>query len=266
MVNQFIRIINWERFQHYKDRNPPWIKLHRELLTSRTWITSDDTSRALAIACMVLAAETGNSIPFDPVFIKRRAYLNQEPDFAQLLAAQFIEIIDESGNASSVLAGCKQVARPETETETEGEKRQKRASAHSRVFHKPSFDELKAYCQERQNGVDSQEFLDHYEANGWKVGRNPMKDWRAAVRTWEQRRQRDTKPNANRFGGKTPLEMAKEEVEDWSARNKSASNPNNRAEQKQADILRARERARADLMGARPSDDSSSGLGRNGHS
>ncbi len=43
MANQkFIRVVNLERFQHYKDRNPPWIKLHRELLSSRTWVTSDD--------------------------------------------------------------------------------------------------------------------------------------------------------------------------------------------------------------------------------
>jgi len=43
-----------------------------------------------------------------------------------------------------------------------------------------------AYCQERGKGIDPQAFIDHYIANGWKVGRNSMKDWRAAVRTWER--------------------------------------------------------------------------------
>lgn len=50
---------------------------------------------------------------------------------------------------------------------------------------KPSFEELSAYCAARGKGVDPQKWFDHYSANGWKVGRNSMKDWKAAVRTWE---------------------------------------------------------------------------------
>jgi hypothetical protein len=46
-------------------------------------------------------------------------------------------------------------------------------------------EEVRAYCQERGNSVDAQRFVDYYGANGWKVGKNPMKDWKAAVRTWE---------------------------------------------------------------------------------
>ena len=56
----------------------------------------------------------------------------------------------------------------------------------ARVFIKPTVDDVKAYCQERQNNIDPQQFIDHYESNGWKVGRNSMKDWKAAVRTWEK--------------------------------------------------------------------------------
>jgi hypothetical protein len=54
-------------------------------------------------------------------------------------------------------------------------------------FIKPSLDEVRSYCQERQNNVDAERFIDYYESNGWKVGKNPMKDWKAAVRTWERR-------------------------------------------------------------------------------
>ena len=53
-------------------------------------------------------------------------------------------------------------------------------------FHAPTIDEVKAYCQERGNNVDAQRWFDYYESNGWKVGRNAMKDWKAAVRTWER--------------------------------------------------------------------------------
>ena len=54
-------------------------------------------------------------------------------------------------------------------------------------FTPPTLENVKAYCQERCNNVDAQRFVDHYTANGWKVGKNPMKDWKAAVRTWEKR-------------------------------------------------------------------------------
>jgi hypothetical protein len=50
----------------------------------------------------------------------------------------------------------------------------------------PTLDEVKAYCNERNNRVDPERFIDYYTANGWKVGKNPMKDWKAAVRTWER--------------------------------------------------------------------------------
>lgn len=53
-------------------------------------------------------------------------------------------------------------------------------------FIPPTLEEIKAYCLERKNGVDPEKWQSHYQANGWKVGKNPMKDWRAAVRTWEK--------------------------------------------------------------------------------
>lgn len=53
-------------------------------------------------------------------------------------------------------------------------------------FQAPCIEEVKAYCQERNNHVDAQAWIDHYTSNGWRVGRNAMKDWKAAVRTWEK--------------------------------------------------------------------------------
>ena len=53
-------------------------------------------------------------------------------------------------------------------------------------FKKPTVEEVAAYCAERNNGVDAERFVSHYDSVGWKVGKNPMKDWRAAVRTWER--------------------------------------------------------------------------------
>lgn len=53
-------------------------------------------------------------------------------------------------------------------------------------FISPSREEVAAYCNERNNGVDAGKWYDHYTSNGWMVGRNKMKDWKAAVRTWEK--------------------------------------------------------------------------------
>lgn len=55
-------------------------------------------------------------------------------------------------------------------------------------FTPPTVEEVRAYCQERNNSIDPQRFVDFYTANGWAQGRGkPIKDWRAAVRTWEAR-------------------------------------------------------------------------------
>lgn len=71
-------------------------------------------------------------------------------------------------------------AQPEPELPTEKPKKSKR-------FVKPTVDEVRAYCEERQNGIDPEYFVDYYEARGWIASKTPMKDWKAAVRTWERR-------------------------------------------------------------------------------
>jgi uncharacterized protein YdaU (DUF1376 family) len=56
----------------------------------------------------------------------------------------------------------------------------------SKVFMLPTLEEVTQYCRERGNLVDPQQWFDYYTANGWRVGRNPMRDWKAAIRTWER--------------------------------------------------------------------------------
>lgn len=63
----------------------------------------------------------------------------------------------------------------------------KEEKATARKFKRPSLEEVVNYCIERANNIDAQQFIDHYNSNGWKVGRNAMKDWKAAVRTWEKK-------------------------------------------------------------------------------
>ena len=74
----------------------------------------------------------------------------------------------------------------EIEKEKEIEKKNKADKPARARFTKPTIEEVQAYCRERGNSVDANRFIDYYEANGWKVGKNPMSDWRAAIRTWEK--------------------------------------------------------------------------------
>ena len=53
-------------------------------------------------------------------------------------------------------------------------------------FSPPTLEEIRAYCSERGNHVDAERFFNYYTSNGWKVGKNAMKDWKAAIRTWER--------------------------------------------------------------------------------
>lgn len=65
----------------------------------------------------------------------------------------------------------------------------------------PAREDVERYCRERGNHVDVDRFMSHYESNGWKVGRNAMKDWKAAVRTWEK-----SSFGGNEYGqGKQPV-------------------------------------------------------------
>ena len=71
-------------------------------------------------------------------------------------------------------------------------------------FVKPTLEQVAAYIAERNSDVNPQRFLDYYESNGWMVGRTHMKDWKAAVRTWEAKEVKSSKPIAygNNFDGR----------------------------------------------------------------
>lgn len=111
------KVKNWREFQHYKDRNPPWIKLHFALLSSSDWVALDDASRVLAVACMLAASKNDGVIDGSErglTYLKRVAYLNTDPDINPLIECGFLECASTMlADASKNLAN----ARPETETE-----------------------------------------------------------------------------------------------------------------------------------------------------
>lgn len=72
----------------------------------------------------------------------------------------------------------------EIELDKDKENRERKTA---KRFTPPTVEEVKAYCEERNNGIDAERFVDFYASKGWRVGKEPMKDWKASVRTWEKR-------------------------------------------------------------------------------
>ena len=85
----------------------------------------------------------------------------------------------------------------EVEVEVEGESENDSyitpptPSSRGKRFVPPTVDEVRQYCQSRNNGIDPEAFVAFYASKGWRVGQAPMKDWKQAVITWEKRRKQD---------------------------------------------------------------------------
>ena len=109
---EYLRVKNWQQFQHYKHRNPPWIKLHQSLLDDYDFARLPDASKLLALCIWLLAARTENKIPHDCAWIQSRCNLKSKPDCKILIDSGFIECYQD---ASKTLATCVQSADPETE-------------------------------------------------------------------------------------------------------------------------------------------------------
>ena len=81
------------------------------------------------------------------------------------------------------------------------------------IFYPPTVEEVKAYCQERNNGIDAESFVSFYESKGWMIGKNKMKDWKAAVRTWERSRKEEKKNEKPKFDSFTQRDYDFAELE-----------------------------------------------------
>jgi hypothetical protein len=112
---------NFEKFQHYKDRAPPWIKLYNELLDDYDFACLQDASKMHLIAIWLLASRSENKIPYDPEWISKRINATDPVDLDALCRCGFIVVDQElQGSeqvASKPLAECLSRDRGEGETE-----------------------------------------------------------------------------------------------------------------------------------------------------
>ena len=103
------------------------------------------------------------------------------------------ELLEKASQNDADVTQMLQVSDVEIEKEIEIDK------SKSNRFTPPTIEEVKAYCQERNNTVDPETFINFYESKGWYVGKNKMKDWRACVRTWERNRDNKKTEKKNQF-------------------------------------------------------------------
>ncbi len=180
---------NWAVFQHYKDRCPPWIKLHRDLLNDRTFMRLPIASKALAPMLWLLASESKDGI-FDGSIDELMFRLHiTEKDYQQgikpLIDNGFFIV------ASVVLAEGKQVAIPETETErereTETETKKENKQRGSRLANDFSFPiEWEQFCKEQRPELHPTRTFDQFK-DYWvsQAGQKGVKlDWFATWRNW----------------------------------------------------------------------------------
>jgi hypothetical protein len=116
--NGFVAVVNFDRFQHYKDRNPPWIKLHAALLDDYEFGRLQDASKMHLVGIWILASKTENKVPADPEWIAKRIGARAKVDLEVLIAAGFLVRLRR---ASDTLAEREQDARPVEESRGEAE-------------------------------------------------------------------------------------------------------------------------------------------------
>ena len=151
----------------------------------RDRITNKDIDAALkalaGIGCVGLYEVDGKPYLYFPTWESHQSIRNKKSRFPAPNA--------ENSQLQSIESNCNQLQSnvPVIQSESESESNPKESAGKPRRFTPPTLEEVQAYCEERKNGIDPQRFLDFYEAKGWKVGNQAMKDWRACVRTWEGR-------------------------------------------------------------------------------
>ena len=184
---------NWGVFQHYKDRSPPWIKLHRDLLINRDFICLPIASKAIAPLLWLLASESKDGI-FDATFeeLQFRLHISKkeyDDGIKPLIDKGFFSI------ASGLLADCKQLAIPETETETEIEiekEKEERQNTRRGTRLDPNFllpEEWCMFCIKTRPELSAfdvwEQFRDYWIAQPGQKGIKT--DWEATWRNWVRR-------------------------------------------------------------------------------
>ncbi|MBT8449125.1 MAG: hypothetical protein KJO69_05520 [Gammaproteobacteria bacterium] len=193
-MNGYLSVKNWDKFQHYKDRNPPWIKLHRDLLRDYEFACLQDASKLLLIELWLLASQLDNKIPNDDKWLARQIPYNGKINTKPLIDNGFIELVQDDSNT---LAGCKQVAMPEAEAEAEAKTETEQRPRKTRL--QPDWilpDDYREYCKTKRPDLcpdaTAENFKDYFIGEG-----KLMMDWKRTWQRWVRKEHGTTRKAGN---------------------------------------------------------------------
>lgn len=170
-----------------------WLKLKEDFFDSKRIkklrrLAGGDTFTIIYLKMQLKAMKSDGYLQFDGLektFAEELALdIDEEPENVQVTLSYLIScgLIETSDDLTFFLP----FSVENTGSEGSSTKRVREYRAREKLGAPPTLEEVAAYCKERGTSIDPQKWFDHYTSNGWMVGRTKMKDWKAAVRTWEK--------------------------------------------------------------------------------
>ena len=198
-IDTFIKLYRkFTEWEWYSDISTSRLFLHLILTvnwTDKKWqgICIERGSRVASY--QVLSTETGLSVKQVRTAIKKLQSTGElaikSTNKYSVFTVKNYDLYQAKGKQE---AGERQAEDKQRATTKESKEGKKEKNNNIKRFTPPTYEQVSTYCKERNNTVDAERFYDFYESKGWMVGKNKMKDWKAAVRNWERSSKQETKP------------------------------------------------------------------------
>lgn len=206
-IDTFIKLYRkFTEWEWYSDISTSRLFLHLILTvnwTDKKWqgICIERGSRVASY--QVLSTETGLSVKQARTAIKKLQSTGEvaikSTNKYSVFTVKNYDLYQAKGKQE---AGERQAEDKQRATTKESKEGKKEKNNNIKRFTPPTYEQVSTYCKERNNTVDAERFYDFYESKGWMVGKNKMKDWKAAVRNWERSSKQGTqtiKKSQNQF-------------------------------------------------------------------
>jgi hypothetical protein len=233
-MRKYLAVRNWERWQSYRaDRGtPPWIKIHRRLMSSATWADLKDCDKGHLVSIWLIAADRDGIVPADPDLLRKICMLDNVPDVEKLIKLGYLEPA-EIPDGVKLTSTWRQGDSPETETETETEteeiyaltnndkptkKTEKKVTKKKAVRRKTSLkanlklaEDWKEYCVTKRPDLKPDDVFEDFKEFYISHGRT-MANWKMTWQRWVRNERRGKNGNNNQ--PETPLDRADRIIRD----------------------------------------------------
>lgn len=193
---QYLRIKNWDQFQQYKDRDPKWIKLHRDLLYDYEFDQLGEIEQLHLVKIWLLAAKLQNKIPSDPAWLQRTIGAKSKVNVKQLVTAGFLVVYESVQECTEMYLEEEGEEEEEREEERAGTRKPQKRGQRLPTDWQPD-KKLLAWAMKERSDLDLKRVIDSF-TDYWqaKTGQAATKlDWDATFRNWV--RNEKTRPRSS---------------------------------------------------------------------